>query len=418
MNIQPINAASISRPVMQNNVKAQVAGIITSVRNNGDTAIKKLTKQFDGISLNTINQEIRVKNIDSDIKSAIDVAYENIRQFHLQQIPENIRLDIQPGVVCEKRYRPFEKIGLYIPGGTAPLISTLLMLAIPANIAGVKTIEVCTPPRQDQSIDNVLAYCAAKCGIERVATIGGAQAIAAMAYGTASISKVDKIFGPGNSWVTEAKVQVATDLNGAAIDMPAGPSEVLVIADNAANADFVAADLLAQAEHGVDSQAICVCLSWPFAERVWQALEKQKRQLSRQAIIAESMKNIKIYIANTIAQAIGFSNQYAPEHLILQVDNARDYCDLITAAGSVFIGPWTPETVGDYASGTNHVLPTYGYAKSISGLGITDFMLSTTFQELSANGLRGLAETVMQLAAYEGLDAHKNAVQIRMEKLL
>ncbi|MEG3695577.1 histidinol dehydrogenase, partial [Vibrio coralliirubri] len=348
-----------------------------------------------------------------EMKQALEQAYSNIAKFHEAQKPQPIKVETQPGVVCEQVTRAINTVGLYIPGGSAPLPSTVLMLGVPAQIAGCRKVVLCSPP----PIADEILYVAKLCKIDEVYNVGGGQAVAAMAYGTESVAKVDKIFGPGNAYVTEAKRQVSNDFRGAAIDMPAGPSEVLVIADETADADFIAADLLSQAEHGPDSQVVLVTPSPVVADQVTEAVQKQLKELSRANIAQQALASSLIIIAESLTQAIAISNFYGPEHLIVQTKNPRELLPLLDNAGSIFLGDWSPESAGDYASGTNHVLPTYGYTKTYSSLGLADFSKRMTVQELTADGLKGLAPTVVTMAEAEGLDAHKRAVTIRVEKL-
>ncbi|SQA36665.1 histidinol dehydrogenase HisD [Vibrio harveyi] len=347
------------------------------------------------------------------MKNALEQAYENIAKFHKAQKPQPIKVETQPGVVCEQVTRPIQKVGLYIPGGSAPLPSTVLMLGVPAKIAGCRKVVLCSPP----PIADEILYVAKLCGIDEVYNVGGGQAVAAMAYGTETVSKVDKIFGPGNAYVTEAKRQVSNDFRGAAIDMPAGPSEVLVIADETADPDFIAADLLSQAEHGPDSQVVLVTPSPVLADQVTDAVQRQLKELSRADIAEQALASSLIIIAESLTQSVSISNYYGPEHLIVQTKNPRELLPLLDNAGSIFLGDWSPESAGDYASGTNHVLPTYGYTRTYSSLGLADFSKRMTIQELSADGLKNLAPTVVTMAEAEGLDAHKRAVTIRVEKL-
>lgn len=401
-------------------VKQRVTEIIQQVREQGDAAILKLTQQFDCAQASQIKltQEQRqqlARSIAPNIKQAIDTAYATIRRFHQQQTPRNVQVETMPGVVCESGYAPLGAVGLYVPGGTATLPSTALMLGVPAQIAGCGRKVLATPPAADGKIPAAIAYVAELCDIDEIILCGGAQAVAAMAYGTESIAPVDKIFGPGNAYVTEAKQQLSLDESGVAIDMPAGPSELLVIADDSANPAFVAADLLSQAEHGSDSQVVLVSTSTTTAEQVQQQLIEQCAQLSRQDIAAQALANSRLIVADSVAQAVAISEQYAPEHLSLQLANARQLVNGITRAGSVFVGHYTPESGGDYATGTNHVLPTYGYARNYNSLGLVDFYRRYTVQEASATGLASLAEAITTLADLEGLDAHKRAVTIRLE---
>lgn len=400
------------------NITATVSDVIAKVRNEGDAALKELTEKFDRVT----PESIRVSSTDieeacarltPEMKQALEQAYSNIAKFHEAQKPQPIKVETQPGVVCEQVTRAINTVGLYIPGGSAPLPSTVLMLGVPAQIAGCRQVVLCSPP----PIADEILYVANLCKIDEVYNVGGGQAVAAMAYGTESVSKVDKIFGPGNAYVTEAKRQVSNDFRGSAIDMPAGPSEVMVIADETADADFIAADLLSQAEHGPDSQVVLVTPSPVIADQVTDAVQKQLKELSRANIAQQALASSLIIIAESITQAIAISNFYGPEHLIVQTKNPRELLPLLDNAGSIFLGDWSPESAGDYASGTNHVLPTYGYTKTYSSLGLADFSKRMTVQELTADGLKGLAPTVVTMAEAEGLDAHKRAVTIRIEKL-
>ena len=417
-------AAALSRPAMNNDASKveAVAAIVTKVRDDGDQAVRDFTAKLDGASLADFRVSLEEANsaeakLSADSISAIDVAIRNVRKFHSAQLPSALSVQTMPGVHCERVSHAIDAVGLYVPAGTAPLPSAAIMLAVPAEIAGCPTRVMCTPPRADGTADPAVLVAARRAGVSEIYKIGGAQAIAAMAYGTETVPKVCKIFGPGNSWVTHAKSMVASDAAGAAIDMPAGPSEVLVIADADASADFVAADLLSQAEHGVDSQVLLLTTSKLLADQVSAALDSQLRSLSRADIAREALSNSRIIVVTDVAGAIQISNDYAPEHLILQVEDARSWLPGIRNAGSVFLGPWAPESVGDYCSGTNHVLPTYGFARSYSGLGLDQFLRQMTVQELSADGLLGLADAVMELADLEGLDAHAAAVRIRLETL-
>jgi histidinol dehydrogenase len=412
----------LSRPAMADNQKLQqtVSEILAQVKSQGDQAIRALTERFDGIQLDKIQLckttiEQASSEISVPVKAAIDLAYANIKQFHQAQQPHDVRIETQPGVVCELKHVALQSVGLYIPGGSAPLPSTVLMLGATAQVAGCERKVLCTPPNSQGNIAAEIRYAAALCEIDEIYLVGGAQAIAAMAFGTESIAKVDKIFGPGNSFVTEAKQQVSTCADGAAIDMPAGPSEVLVIADANANPAFVAADLLSQAEHGRDSQAILVSDSESLIEATIQQVTAQLSNLSRQDIAAAAMQNGRYILTQNLSQSIDVSNQYAPEHLIIQVDNARQTLPSVKHAGSIFLGQWSPESAGDYASGTNHVLPTYGYARNYSSLGLADFLRRYTVQELSYQGLQNIGTAIMDLAQAEGLDAHRRAVAIRLE---
>ena len=395
-----------------------VTEIITKVKQQGDAALLDLTEQFDRIRpsslrLSQANIDAACARLDGKITAALRHAHDNISRFHQAQIPQDLRVETQTGVVCELISRPIQSVGLYIPGGSAPLPSTVLMLGVPAQIAGCHRTVLCSPP----PIADEILYVANLCGIDEVYQIGGAQAVAAMAYGTESLLCVDKIFGPGNAFVTEAKRQVSHDFQGTAIDMPAGPSEVLVIADKDADPDFIAADLLSQAEHGPDSQVILVTPSHDLATQVQYALAHQLTELSRADIAEKALKASLLIIADDLATCVAISNQYGPEHLIVQVENARAWLPHLDNAGSIFLGAWSPESVGDYASGTNHVLPTYGYTRTCSSLSLSDFSKRMTIQELSQDGLSGLASTVITMADAEGLDAHKRAVTIRLDKM-
>jgi histidinol dehydrogenase len=381
--------------------------------------LTKYTRQYDGATVTEF--EVTAAEITAASQqltaaqlAAIDLAIANVRKFHEQQRPRTFSVETMPGVVCERVSHPLDSVGLYVPAGTAPLPSTAIMLAVPATIAGCPKIILCTPPRKDGSADPAVLVAASRAGVAGIYKVGGAQAIAAMAYGTESIPKVCKIMGPGNAWVTSAKSIVSADPEGAAIDMPAGPSEVLVIGDANASPEFIAADLLSQAEHGADSQVLFVTTDASSAEAVNVAVESQLKTLSRASIAIAALENSRTIIVEDTATAIAVSNQYAPEHLILQIENPRDALPAVRNAGSVFVGQWTPESVGDYCSGTNHVLPTYGYARSYSGLGVEQFMRQMTVQELSREGLEGIADAVVSLAGLEGLDAHAAAISRRL----
>ncbi|RYU71320.1 histidinol dehydrogenase [Aliivibrio finisterrensis] len=400
------------------NITAAVTNVINTVKQEGDAGVLALTEKFDGVkpdSIRVSKSEIDAasERLSEEMKAALQQAYSNISKFHKAQKPQPIKVETQPGVVCEQITMPINKVGLYIPGGSAPLPSTVLMLGIPAQIAGCQKVVLCSPP----PIADEILYVAKLCKIDEVYNIGGAQAVAAMAYGTKSVSKVDKIFGPGNAYVTEAKRQVSNDFRGAAIDMPAGPSEVLVIADETADPDFIAADLLSQAEHGPDSQVVLVTPSPIIADQVADAIERQLKALTRSDIARQALASSLLIIADSLTQCVSISNFYGPEHLIVQTKNPRELLPLLDNAGSIFLGDYSPESAGDYASGTNHVLPTYGYTRTYSSLGLADFSKRMTVQELTADGLKGLASTVVTMADAEGLDAHKRAVTIRIEKL-
>jgi histidinol dehydrogenase len=408
----------LTRPAMQgaDDITSTVTDIINRIRCEGDKALKEYTAAFDRVADGNILLTAEAiaqasERVTPAMKEAIAHAYRNIATFHEAQQSAPLILDTQPGVRCELHTHAISRVGLYVPGGSAPLVSTVLMLAIPAKIAGCRKVVLCSPP----PVADEIVYAAQLCGVSEIYTMGGAQAIAAMAYGTHTVSKVDKIFGPGNAWVTEAKRQVSMDFRGAAIDMPAGPSEVLVIADECANPAFVAADLLSQAEHGPDSQVVLVTPSATLAAQVESELELQVLSLSRAGIARKALASSLTILCDDLPQACIISNDYAPEHLIVQTQDPRSLLHRLENAGSIFLGAWTPESVGDYASGTNHTLPTYGYARTASSLGLADYQRRYTVQELSADGLRGLATTVTTLADAEGLDAHKRAVTLRMD---
>lgn len=403
-------------------VQSDVSAIIQAVRSRGDQAVLEYTRKFDAAQISSLivsNVEIESarSQVSEDILLALKDAIVRIRAFHEKQKGSSLRVETAPGVLCEKRTLPIERVGLYIPGGTAPLPSTLMMLAIPAKIAGCPEISLATPPQADGTINPVILTAASLLGITRIYKCGGVQAIAALAYGTETVAKVDKIFGPGNAWVTEAKMQVAFDADGAAIDMPAGPSEVLVIADALANPVFVAADLLSQAEHDRMSQVILLSTSDDLISRVQVELAAQLETLPRREIALAALSSSRAFKVDSLTEAMLISNRYAPEHLILQVEEARALSSQVCNAGSVFVGAWSPEAVGDYASGTNHVLPTYGFARAFSGVSVESFSKSISFQELSAQGLKAIGKTVETLASAEGLEAHRRAVSLRLKKL-
>ncbi|ELY4303010.1 histidinol dehydrogenase [Cronobacter turicensis] len=395
-----------------------VADILNNVKARGDAALREYSAKFDKTdvaALNVTPEEIdaAAARLDDKVKQAMAVAVANIEKFHRAQQLAPVDIETLPGVRCQQVTRPVASVGLYIPGGSAPLFSTVLMLATPARIAGCKRVVLCSPP----PIADEILYAAKLCGVQEVFQAGGAQAIAALAFGTESVPKVDKIFGPGNAFVTEAKRQVSQRLDGAAIDMPAGPSEVLVIADSGATPDFVASDLLSQAEHGPDSQVILLTPDAAMAQAVAVATARQLEALPRAETARQALSASRLIVARDLAQCVEISNQYGPEHLIIQTRNARDLVDGITSAGSVFLGDWSPESAGDYASGTNHVLPTYGYTATSSSLGLADFQKRMTVQELTPAGFSSLAETIETLAAAEQLTAHKNAVTLRVAAL-
>jgi histidinol dehydrogenase len=397
-----------------------VAEVFEAVKKEGDQAVRKYTAQFDKVALEDLRVGAQAlsnaeKLVPEALKAAIQQAKVNIESFHKAQDYKMQQLETQKGVVCWQEKKPIEKVGLYIPGGSAPLFSTILMLAIPAQIAGCKEIILCTPPTQEGTVPPVVLYTAQLCGVEKIYTIGGIQAIAAMALGTATIPKVYKIFGPGNQYVTVAK-QWATRYQ-VSIDMPAGPSELLVAADATANPAFIAADLLSQAEHGPDSQVLFVTTHRPFLSEVTAALEEQLNALPRKEIAAQALKNSKAFYFETNQQAIDFINAYGPEHYIVCVENEALYLEQVRNAGSVFVGNFTPESAGDYASGTNHTLPTNGYAKHYSGVNLDSFRKAITFQKISKEGIQLLGNTIELMAEAEGLQAHKNAVRIRLNTL-
>ncbi len=416
--------AALARPAQsaQKRTAALVAGILAIVRRGGDEKLRRLTAKFDGARLTSLRVSAAEfaaaeKILRPADKAALRTAWRNLRRFHAAQRAVPVRVETMPGIVCEKVSRPIERAGLYVPGGSAPLFSTALMLGVPSQLAGCPVRVLCTPPGRDGRISPWILFAARLCGITDVFKLGGAQAIAAMAYGTASVPKCDKLFGPGNSYVTEAKLQVSRDAAGAAIDLPAGPSEVMVIADNAAVPAFVAADLLSQAEHGPDSQVVLVTFSKSFAARVQAELARQLSDLPRAAIARRALAGSRVILARDSAEATDIANRYAPEHLILQVASPRDLLAQITTAGSIFLGSWTPESLGDYASGTNHVLPTYGWARSCSGLGLADFSRTMTVQTATPRGLKKLGPVVERLALAENLAAHQRAVRVRLEKI-
>ncbi|MDX1518011.1 MAG: histidinol dehydrogenase, partial [Woeseiaceae bacterium] len=387
-------------------LRERVAGILADVKASGDAAVMRLTKQFDGVAQETLAvSEAEFHAAEAALagrqRDAIRTAIDNVRRFHERQLPANVIVETMPGVRCERITHPIDAVGLYVPAGTAPLPSAAVMLAVPAAIAGCPVRVMCTPPRRDGTADPAVLVAAASAGVTRVFKVGGAQAIAAMAYGTETIPAVNKLFGPGNAWVTAAKTLVSADPDGAAIDLPAGPSEVLVIADRDANPAWVAADLLSQAEHGSDSQVVLVTDNEPLAATVGKAVTSQLDTLSRRDIAAASLAHARTIVVDSIDTAIEVSNRYAPEHLILQCADPQARLPSIRNAGSVFLGPWTPEAVGDYCSGTNHVLPTYGYARSYSGLGVDQFLRRMTVQQLTRDGLLSLAQTVTTLAELE-----------------
>jgi histidinol dehydrogenase len=409
-------AQALMRPAQSTSGKVQgiVENIIARIQKEGDQALKEFSKNLDhyeGDHLEFTAQEITeaCSRVSPELKAAIDTAWGNIRAFHMCQQSAHIDVETWPGIHCSLRQHAIESVGLYVPGGSAPLVSTALMLSVPAMIAGCPEVILCSPP----PVSDAIVYAAVKSGVRRIFRLGGAQAIAAMAYGTASVPKVLKIFGPGNQFVTMAKRLVSNDPHGAAIDMPAGPSEVMVVADHSAKAEFVAADLLSQAEHGPDSQSLLVTTSKELAAAVLSEVAKQLEKLPRRQIAEKSLSHSCAIVASDVAEACEIACEYAPEHLILQAEDPERYLDRIRNVGSIFVGAYTPESLGDYASGTNHTLPTYGYAKTCCALGTDDYRRRYTVQKATKEGLDSIAEVVERLAAAEGLDGHKNAVVLR-----
>ncbi|MBN8676928.1 MAG: histidinol dehydrogenase [Chitinophagales bacterium] len=412
----------LTRPTAQTSaeVSAQTTEILRQVRLSGDEALARYSKELDGVSLTSFKVSEKAiqeseNELSADLKVAIQVAYRNIQTFHRTQLRTEERIDTMPGVTCWRKNVPISRVGVYIPGGSAPLFSTVLMLGIPAQLAGCQEVILCTPPQKDGTVHPAIRYCAQLCGIQKLFALGGAHAIAAMAYGTKTVPQVSKIFGPGNTWVTSAKQLVSLD--GVAIDLPAGPSEVCVIADASANPGFVAADLLSQAEHGPDSQVMLITDSPDVASGVLRALAAQTAALPRQQLVQEALQNSRLLLIQDIPTALQWANLYAPEHLILAVENPEQWVDKVENAGSVFLGHYTPESAGDYASGTNHALPTNGYARGYSGVSVDSFVKKITFQQITPSGLRQLASTIEQMADAEGLQAHANAVRIRVNTL-
>jgi len=413
---------ALQRPAVRDDaeIREQAVSIVRQVRSGGDAALRDLTRRFDGAEL----ADIRVSDaefgkaeasLSANAIRAIDTAIANVRAFHEPQRPAAVEVETMPGVRCQRISHPLDAVGLYVPAGTAPLPSAAVMLAIPAAIAGCPRRMLCTPPRPDGSCDPAVLTASRRAGVTEIYKVGGAQAIAAMAYGTESVARVNKIFGPGNAWVTAAKTLVSMDAEGAAIDMPAGPSEVLVIADAGANPAYVASDLLSQAEHGPDSQVILLTTEEAVATAIRDAVDVQIGLLPRRDIAAAALAHSRYIVVSDLDEAIAVSNRYAPEHLILHVAEARNLVPAIRNAGSVFLGPWSPESVGDYCSGTNHVLPTYGAARAYSGLSVDQFLRHMTVQELTRDGLERIAPAVIELATLEGLEAHAEAVRLRMK---
>lgn len=414
-------ASLLERPTKTvDDIEATVKEIFTAVQNKGDKAVQQYTTQFDGIALDTIlvsDEEVQnaIINVSDELKAAIQLAKSNIEKFHTAQKTNRVSVETAPGVECWQEKRPIQKIGLYIPGGTAPLFSTVLMLAVPAKIAGCKEVVLCSPPDANGNLNPAILYAAQLCGVTKILKVGGIQAIAGMTFGTASIPKVYKIFGPGNQYVTVAK-QLATQF-GVAIDMPAGPSELLVVADDSAVPAFVASDLLSQAEHGTDSQVILVSTSKQMIDAVEEEVQSQLAILPRKTIAEKAIANSKLIFVENAAIALDLINEYGPEHFIVCTENNDYFVDNIANAGSVFIGNYTPESAGDYASGTNHTLPTNGYAKNYSGVNLDSFMKSMTFQKISEAGIQTIGKAIEIMAEKEGLQAHKNAVTLRLNAI-
>ncbi len=399
-------------------LEARVKDIMEQVRTGGDQALKKLEAELDGVELDDLEagkEEIGEAGdlLTGQQRDAIHTALENIRACHAAQKPADTRTEPVPGVVCEQRYRPLQAVGLYVPAGSAPLPSTAMMLAAPAQLAGCPQRILCAPPAADGSVNPAILYVAQQCEVHRVFKLGGAQAIAAMAYGTESVPRVDKIFGPGSRWVAAAKQQAAMEPGGPAQDLPAGPTEAMVIADHSANADFVALDLLSQAEHGEDAHVLLLCLDEKLATAVQEAIAGQLRTLPRTEVLEKSLSSGALLIVDTLELAVELANRYAPEHLLLQVADPRSLMAKIRNAGAVFLGPWSPESSGDYCNGANHVLPTYGSARWASGLGLADFYKRISVQELSRAGLGSIADSIATLARTEGLEAHARAAEVR-----
>lgn len=408
------------RPIMDfQSVFGTIEPIIQKVKSEGDTGISHYTQKYDGVQPEplVIDPDETSISLPEESREAIDTAFNNIYRFHKAQLPMPLEVETMRGVQCRRIARPIDKVGLYVPGGTATLPSTLMMLGIPASLAGCSTIVVATPPRPDGTIAGEIRYIAQKIGATHLLKAGGAQAVAGMAMGTESVPKVDKILGPGNQFVTAAKMMLQNSEAKISIDMPAGPSEVLVIADQTANPDFVAADLLSQAEHGADSQVVLVATEEFNLEACEDSMARQMSELPRRKAAQQAIDRSFTLVVEDLEDAFSFSNQYAPEHLVVQCRNPQSWQERITNAGSVFLGKWTPESAGDYASGTNHTLPTYGYARMYSGVSVDSFIKQITIQQISAEGLQNLGPTVEKLAELEGLQGHKNAVSIRLEEI-
>ncbi|MBX0334757.1 histidinol dehydrogenase [Pontibacter sp. HSC-14F20] len=411
----------VKRPTQNyEDLEAGIAQTFQIVKEQGDAALQELTQKYDGVKLTDLfvsQEEIATaaSELSAELKEAILQAYSNIQLFHAQQAEQPKQVETMPGVTCWRKSVAIDRVGLYIPGGTAPLFSTLLMLGVPAKLAGCPEVILCTPPAKDGSIHPAIRYTASMLGIEKIAKVGGAQAIAAMAFGTESIPAVNKIFGPGNQYVMVAKQMLSK--TGVAIDLPAGPSEVLVIADDSANPAFVAADLLSQAEHGADSQVILLTNSAQMLNRIEQELQVQLNNLPRKDFAAKALGNSLGILLGNVEEMLRFSNLYAPEHLILSIRNYEEVLDQITNAGSVFLGNYSPESAGDYASGTNHTLPTNGFARAYSGVSLDSFVKKITFQHITQSGLQNIGKTIEVMANAEGLEAHKNAVSIRLKEV-
>lgn len=417
-------AQALRRPAQQASAdtRAAVAALIAEVCARGDAALRELTARFDQVSIDALavteaEFSAAAAALTPALRDAIDEAAGRIEAFHREGMTREYAMDTAPGVRCERVLRPIVRVGLYVPAGSAPLPSTALMLGVPARLAGCRDVVLCTPPRPDGSADPAVLYAAMRCGVRQVFKVGGVQAIAAMAFGTASVPKCDKLFGPGNGYVTEAKRQVAMTEGGAAIDMPAGPSEVLVIADAGANPAFVAADLLSQAEHGPDSQVLLLSDDAVLIDAVAEQVERQLAMLSRADVARRALESSRLIQVDTLQQAFDISNTYAPEHLILALRDARAWLSQVEAAGSVFLGDWAPEALGDYCSGTNHVLPTSGAARYVGGLNVASFQVAITVQEVSRAGIAAIGPCAVELATAEGLDAHGLAVSLRLDEV-
>ncbi|MEO7206983.1 MAG: histidinol dehydrogenase [Steroidobacteraceae bacterium] len=416
--------AALQRPALADaaRISASTRDIVERVRREGDAALRAFTEQFDGVRLETLavtTAEFAAaeRAVTAKQHAAIERAIDNVRRFHAAQATLPLRVETSPGVICERFSVPIRAVGLYVPAGSAPLPSTAIMLAVPAALAACPVKLMCTAPNRSGSANPAVLVAARKAGVEHIFKVGGAQAVAAMAYGSESIPKCDKIFGPGNAYVTAAKILVAQHAGGAALDLPAGVTEVMVIADDEARPEFVAADLLAQAEHSPDAQAILVTTQPALAAAVFAEVQRQRARLSRAAVLAESIDSMRLIVVDKLQTAFDIANGYAPEHLILEIREARSWLPKVSSAGAVFLGHWSPESLGDYCSGPNHTLPTYGYARSYSGLSLEDFQRRITVQELTPSGLKDLGPTAIILAGLEGLDAHAASVSIRLEAL-